>query len=62
MRVSFQQRRLAILADCKQHKTDVDSYNHNNEYHVQLLFDYDFNTDLEEGSLPTQYPSGPDEN
>jgi len=61
MRVSFQQRRLGILADCKQHKTDVDSYNDNNEYHVQLLFDYDFNTDLEEGSLPTDYPNGPDD-
>lgn len=58
MRLSLQQRRLGILADCKQHRTDSDSYNDNNKYGAKLpLFDYDFNKDLEELSLPTTYPS-----
>lgn len=57
MRVSFSQRRQAILADCRAHKTDVESYNTNNSYKATLpLFDYDFNPDLEEGELPTEYP------
>jgi hypothetical protein len=60
MRVSFQQRRLAILPDCKQYKTGVGSCNDTNRFHVSLLFDYDFNTDLEEGELPTKYPIGPE--
>ncbi len=58
MRLSLQQRRLGILADCKQHRIDFDSYNDNNKYGATLpLFDYDFNKDLEELSLPTHYPN-----
>jgi hypothetical protein len=56
MRVAFQQRRLGILADVKRHKADVDSYNDNNRFGVTLpLYDYNFNVDLEEAELPTEY-------
>ena len=55
MRISFQQRRHGILADCKHHRTDVESYNDNNNYQVQLEFDYDFTPDLEESNMPTVY-------
>ncbi len=48
MLVSFQQRRRAVLDDCKQFKTDVDSYNDNHigEEPIQIVFD--FTLDLEE--------------
>jgi hypothetical protein len=60
MHLSLQQRRGGILADCKQHKTDADSYNDNNTYGATLpLFDYNFNPDLEEASQPTKYPDEP---
>jgi hypothetical protein len=57
MRLSFQQRRSAILADCRAHKVDVESYNDNNVFHVRLpLFSYDFNLDLREEQMPSTYP------
>jgi len=48
MAVSFQNRRQAILGDCHQLKTDLDSYNQNvnKEEPVQVIFD--FTTDLAE--------------
>lgn len=56
MRVSMQQRRRGILADARQHKIDVDSYNDNNVHGAKLpLFDYNLNPDLEELDLPTTY-------
>ncbi len=61
MRVSFQQRRQGILADCRQHKTDVTSYSENNRFKASLFFDYDFNTDLQETELPTKYPDDREE-
>src|ERR1039457_2908338 len=57
MRLSFQQRRTAILADCKAHKTDVEFYNDNNSFKVALpLFSYNFDPDIRELQLPNQYP------
>ncbi len=57
MRLSFQQRRQGILADCRAHKKDIESYNDNNAFNVKLpLFSYDFNPDLREMELPTEYP------
>lgn len=57
MKVSFQQRRQAILADCRAHKSDVEFYNENNSFKVKLpLFDYNFNPDLRELEMPTEYP------
>jgi len=59
MRISLQQRRQGIYGRVRQHKTDLDSYNDNNSFKVTLpLFDYDFNKDLEEATLPTEYPDG----
>jgi hypothetical protein len=55
MRVAFQQRRLGILWDCKHHKTDVDSYNDNNEHGATLQFEYDFKPDMVEMDQPTEY-------
>jgi hypothetical protein len=57
MRLSLQQRRLAILADCYRHSLDTEWYNEHNVHKGQVpLFDYDFNKDLEEKKLPTDYP------
>ena len=48
MQVSFQQRRQGIVGDCRQLKTDVDSYNdaHTHEEPIQIVFD--FSMDLAE--------------
>lgn len=57
MRMSLQQHRQYILGNCRQHKLVFDSYNDNNKFGATLpLFDYNFNPDLEELSLPTDYP------
>ncbi|MGL4610341.1 MAG: hypothetical protein ACRCYY_11805 [Trueperaceae bacterium] len=56
MRIAFSYRRQAILADVHRHKNDVDSYNDNNNYNELIpLFDYDFNKDVAEGEMPTEY-------
>lgn len=62
MRLSLQQRRQGILANCHQHSLDTNWYNRHNKFDAQLrLFDYDFNKDLEEKDMPTDYPeSAPD--
>jgi hypothetical protein len=48
MEISFQQRRVRILDDCRQLKTDADSYNeaHLDQLPIQLVFD--FSEDLAE--------------
>jgi hypothetical protein len=57
MRVAFQQRRAAIVYDCLQHKTDVDSYNDNNIHGTALpLFSYNVDEDLAELGQDTHYP------
>ena len=55
MEKAFQYRRGQILGDCRHLKTDVDSYNDNNEdgAHIQILFD--FGEDLAESEQPTEY-------
>ena len=56
MRAAFSYKRQAILADVLRHKGDVDSYNDNNNFNTRLpLFDYDFNKDVAEAELPTEY-------
>jgi hypothetical protein len=42
MQMAFQQRRLAIVGDCRQLKTDVDSYNdaRHDEEPIQMVFDF----------------------
>jgi hypothetical protein len=58
--MAFQQRRRLVLSDCNQLKTDVDSYNENWNTGEQLLLSYDFTEDLEELSLPGEYPQSHD--
>jgi hypothetical protein len=48
MQIAFQQKRKAIVGECRQLKTDMDSYNdaHSNVESIQISFD--FNMDLAE--------------
>lgn len=55
MKLSLQQRRGYISGDCKQLKTDLDSYNQNNHHGVQLMISFDFTEDLEELDMPIEY-------
>jgi len=55
--VSQQVSRGGILSDCREHKLRTDSYNDNNVHGGFVEpFDYDFNSDLAEQDLPTDYP------
>lgn len=57
MQTSLSQRRKGIAADCRQHKLDFDFYNDKNVHGATLQgFDYNFNPDIEEMDLPTEYP------
>lgn len=51
MKVAFQQRRRSIVGDCKQLKTDVDSWNENNVHGVNVQLSLDFTYDVEEAEL-----------
>jgi hypothetical protein len=55
MERAFQLRRRQIVGDCKQLKTDVDSFNENRpeEGPIQLLLD--FTNDVAEANEPTDY-------
>lgn len=48
MEIAFQQRRQQIVGDCRQLKTDLDSYNENRniENPIQMIFDFTY--DVEE--------------
>lgn len=48
MRLAFQQRRKAIVGDCRQLKTDMDSYNDAHSDAPPLQISFDFNMDLAE--------------
>ena len=57
MRMSLQQRRQYLFSGCKQHKLDFDSYNENNKFGATLPpASYNFEADMEEEQLPTEYP------
>jgi len=56
MRLSLQQRRQSVVGDCKQLKTDLDSYNDNNPHGAQIQMSFDFREDLHELSMPVEYP------
>ena len=57
MRQSMQLRRRAALADVVQLKIDFDSYNENNIFREAIEpLDFDFNKDIEEMKMPTEYP------
>jgi hypothetical protein len=59
MRLSLSQRRGAILGDCKQLKTDMESYNDNNQHGATLQMSLNFEDDLSEMEQPTDYPDSP---
>ena len=48
MEIAFQQRRQQIVGDCRQLKTDVDSYNDNANLVRQIRMIFDFTDDLAE--------------
>jgi hypothetical protein len=51
MEIAFQQRRQQILGDCRQLKTDVDSFNENYNTAAPLQMIFDFTDDLAEDEL-----------
>lgn len=62
MRMSLQQRRQYLLSGCRQHKLDFDSYNDNNKFEAKLPpVSYNFEPDMDELDLPTEYPTEPPE-
>ena len=59
MQTAFQQRRQQIVGDCKQLKTDVDSYNQNGNSDVAIQLVLDFTDDVAEAeALETQRRKG----
>jgi hypothetical protein len=48
MHIAFQQRRQQIVGDCRQLKTDLDSYNENRNPTEPIQMIFDFTLDLEE--------------
>lgn len=48
MQIAFQQRRQQIVGDCRQLKTDVDSYNENSNPSGPIQMIFDFTDDLKE--------------
>ena len=48
MQMAFQQRRLGIVGDCRQLKTDVDSYNDSRPENSPIQMIFDFTMDLAE--------------
>jgi hypothetical protein len=53
--LAFQQRRAKIVGDCRQLKTDVDSYNDNNKNGGYFQLPLDFAEDVAEREQPTVY-------
>ena len=57
MRLSLAQSRQGIRACCIAHNSITESYNDNNHFSATLdLFDYNFNPDIAENKMPTDYP------
>jgi hypothetical protein len=54
--MAFQYGRKLIVGDCKQLKTDVDSYNDNNKDGKYIELSFNFGDDLAEAEQPTSYP------
>jgi len=54
---ALSQQRRSIGSWVRRHKETCDSYNDNNKFGAELpLFDYNFNKDLREKEMPTEYP------
>jgi len=56
MHAAFQQRRMQIFDDCRQLKTDVDSFNDNDRSGEYIQLCFDFTEDLAESEQPEVYP------
>jgi hypothetical protein len=54
--MAFQYQRKLIVGDCKQLKTDVDSYNDNNSGGHYVEVSFNFGDDMAEAEQPTTYP------
>ncbi len=54
--LAFQYGRRLIVGNCKQLRTDVDSYNDNNKAGHYVEVDFDFTPDLQEAEQPVAYP------
>jgi alpha-D-ribose 1-methylphosphonate 5-triphosphate diphosphatase PhnM len=48
MQIAFQQNRKAIVGECRQLKTDMDSYNDAHQEAAPLQISFDFNMDIAE--------------
>ena len=60
MRAAGQLRRRGAFRDVYQIHIDFESYNDNNVFGAALeSLDFNFNKDIEEEGLPTEYPEGP---
>lgn len=60
MRLSAALRRRAALRDVIQLQLDLDSYNENNKFGEKIPDpDYNFNPDVMENKMPTDYPTEP---
>jgi addiction module HigA family antidote len=55
---ALQQRRMQIVGNCKQLKTDVDSFNDNHPSGKKIQLNFDFEADLAEMEQPTEYNPG----
>ena len=53
--IAFHQRRSRIVGDCRQLKTDVDSYNDNNSHGGYCQLPLDFTEDVAEREQPSKY-------
>jgi len=51
MEIAFQQRRQQIVGDCRQLKTDIDSYNENRKPGKPIQMIFNFTLDLKEAEL-----------
>ena len=54
MEIAFQQRRQQVVGDCRQLKTDMDSYNENYNKGKPVQMSFNFTHDLEELELGTK--------
>jgi len=48
MEIAFKQRRQQVVGDCRQLKTDLDSYNENHNTGDSIQISFNFTLDLEE--------------
>jgi hypothetical protein len=59
MKLSLQQRRRGVLGDVTQLKTDMDSYNENNNPGQPIQMSFNFDEDLNEMGEDGTYPDAP---